>query len=994
METQKQSAFGELLRRYRVAAMLTQEELAARAGLSLRAVSDLERGIKSRPHLYTVRLLEEALGLEGTARAAFEAARGRGTAASGATSGLAGESASANQRGTSPTPIVGRARELALLERHLSGSSEEFLPPVLLLAGEPGIGKSRLLREAAQRAAGHGWRVLTGGCQRRNGHAPFAPLLEALESYIEHRTPAELRTDLRGCAWLVRLLPELATGPIEPLPSWTLPPEQERRLMDRAVGRFLANVSGPAGTVLLLDDLQWAGADALILLATLVRAAPEPPLRVIGTYRDTEVAVHDTLVGVLADLAHAGLARQHALVPLPAEDAQHLLGLLLEGWPEGVAGVRERVVQRAGGVPFYLVSYAQGLRGDASERNAAEAVPWDVAQGLRQRIAALPVPAQEVLGAAAVIGRVVPAALLTAVASHGEREVLAALDAASRARLLLDGNQTYQFAHDLIREVVEGDVGTARRLVLHRRIAEALEREPGEQAVEVLAYHYGRAGVPERAAFYLELAGDRAWAQHANAAAETYYREAVDGLDRLGQPLAATRVRERLGLVLHMAAQNELTLAVLEQAAEAYRVAEDLESQARVSAQIGLVHLNTGRNDVAVRRLQQLAERLEARGPSHGLVKLYAVLADLLTWYCGRYSEGQVTTERAVELARVLGDTQLLAEALAAHGHAQLAVGRLAQAQQALEEAIPLAEAAGDFVESLPKALWLLSIVYLLYGELDRSTTYCERELVVTERFGQAARSAAAGVLRGLLAYVRGDWAQARESGEQLLAADPHMNRFWASPMALTMLGLVCYGEGRWQDATRYLEEHVAVSARTGHLAALHFAPGVLAEIDLREGRPERARARLAPLLDMASPEERDVSLLLPPYAWAHLELGDGAAAAAITRQASADARARNDRLALVDALRVQAMVAIRQQRRTDAEQALEEGLTLARSMPYPYAEARLLHVYGALHLQQNEPGRGAPRLKTALAIFRRLGARWDAAQVEEALTSLQAQSG
>jgi transcriptional regulator with XRE-family HTH domain len=375
METQKPPAFGELLRRYRVAAMLTQEGLAARAGLSLRAVSDLERGVKSRPHIYTVRALAEALGLEGTARAAFEAARGYGTGPSGATSGLSGERASPNQRGKSPTPLVGRTRELALLERHLSGSSEESLPPVLLLAGEPGIGKSRLLREAAGRAAGSGWRVLTGGCQRRNGHAPFAPLLEALESHIAPRTPAELRTDLRDCAWLVRLLPELAAGPIEPLPSWTLPPEQERRLMDRAVGRFLANVAGPAGTVLLLNDLQWAGADALVLLATLVRAAPEPPLRVIGTYRDTEMAAHDTLADVLADLAHAGLARQHTLGPLPAEDARRLLGTLLDGWTEDAPAVQERVVQRAGGVPFYLVSYAQrvarGSIGDERGRGSA-----------------------------------------------------------------------------------------------------------------------------------------------------------------------------------------------------------------------------------------------------------------------------------------------------------------------------------------------------------------------------------------------------------------------------------------------------------------------------------------------------------------------------------------------------------------------------------------------------------------------------------------------
>ena len=91
----------------------------------------------------------------------------------------------------------------------------------------------------------------------------------------------QLREELRGCAWLVRLLPELAGGPIEPLPAWTVPPEHEQRLMFAAVDRFLANVAGPVGTLLLLDDLLWAGADALDLLAALARAAASVPLRLM-----------------------------------------------------------------------------------------------------------------------------------------------------------------------------------------------------------------------------------------------------------------------------------------------------------------------------------------------------------------------------------------------------------------------------------------------------------------------------------------------------------------------------------------------------------------------------------------------------------------------------------------------------------------------------------------------------------------------------------------
>ena len=340
--------------------------------------------------------------------------------------------------------------------------------------------------------------MLEGGCQRRGGHAPYAPLLDALQRHIRGRRPAQFRADLQDCAWLVRLLPELARGSSAPLPAWTLPPDQERHLMFEAVVRFLGHVAGPAGTLLVLDDLQWAGPDALDLLATLVRAAPEVPLRVLGAYRDTEVQPHDPLSVLLADLAHAGLAARRLLAPLDREDAAHLLDDLLANAADADTALRDRVLERAGGVPFFLVSYVQALGshavGGGGDNDAGQdAVPWDVAQSICTRVAALPEGARELLGVAAVVGRVVAPALLTAVAVQGEEDVVRALDAACRTRLLEEaGAEGYQFVHDVIREVVEADLGAARRMVLHRRAAEALEAMPGEPVVELLAY----AGLP------------------------------------------------------------------------------------------------------------------------------------------------------------------------------------------------------------------------------------------------------------------------------------------------------------------------------------------------------------------------------------------------------------------------------------------------------------------------------------------------------------------
>jgi transcriptional regulator with XRE-family HTH domain len=177
METGPSPGFGTRLRRYRQAAGLSQEELAERAGLSARTVGDLERGVSHAPRKDTVELLAQALDLGAPERAALAEAARRLSPAS---------SARPVPAGPSSPPLVGRRRELALLEHHLRGQG----PPVLLLAGEPGIGKTRLLQAALPRAAGHGLRVLEGGCQRRGGHQPYAPLLDALQRHIRHQSPA------------------------------------------------------------------------------------------------------------------------------------------------------------------------------------------------------------------------------------------------------------------------------------------------------------------------------------------------------------------------------------------------------------------------------------------------------------------------------------------------------------------------------------------------------------------------------------------------------------------------------------------------------------------------------------------------------------------------------------------------------------------------------------------------------------------------------------
>lgn len=210
------------------------------------------------------------------------------------------------------------------------------------------------------------------------------------------QSPAQLRVALEGCAWLVRLLPELAEQALVPLPHWTLPPEQERRLMFAAVKRYLANVAGPRGTLLVLDDLQWAGADALDLLVNLLRPPGAEGLRVVGAFRSTEVRPPDPLGTMLADLASSGLVSEHQVHPLAAPEARELLNSMLEGEDGTTSSLQEQLVIRTGGVPYFLVSCAQALRAGVLE-GAENRVPWNVSQSIRQRKAALPQAALAIL---------------------------------------------------------------------------------------------------------------------------------------------------------------------------------------------------------------------------------------------------------------------------------------------------------------------------------------------------------------------------------------------------------------------------------------------------------------------------------------------------------------------------------------------------------------------------------------------------------------------
>jgi tetratricopeptide (TPR) repeat protein len=428
-------------------------------------------------------------------------------------------------------------------------------------------------------------------------------------------------------------------------------------------------------------------------------------------------------------------------------------------------------------------------------------------------------------------------------------------------------------------------------------------------------------------------------------------------------------------------------LATFEQAVDTHHVAGDMESMARALAETWLLHAEGGTAEEGAQRFQTVVDLLEAQGgQSTGLAVLYSAQANLFS--SGGNIHGLLhAATRAMELAGATGDVEVRAEAEIKRGLALTSiVGDVEAGLQAYFEAARLGEAAGGMTNL---AGWynLISGVHDDQGELEQSLHAHARSREVAEQQGNLLRIEIARIRHGSLALHVGDWGRADADLSQAVAAARRMGAVRQMISALLELGRLRMAQGDWDTAGGHLEEVEELARRSRSLGGLRGAACLLAERDLREGRAASARGRLTPLLDQPGLQEVGVNDLLVCLAWVELELAEPEKAAQLVEHAVSRLRADNLRRALADALRVQAAVALRQG--AAVEGCLEEGLTLARAMSYPYGEGRLLEVYGRLHRDRGEPAAARERWAEALSLFRRLGARKDIEQAEQLLTTI-----
>jgi len=723
-----------------------------------------------------------------------------------------------------------------------------------LLAGEPGVGKTRTAAELAHHAHGAGAVVLYGRCDEDLG-APYQPFMEALDFYTQE-TAEPVLGRLRG--ELVRLLPQLA----ERCPDLGRPissdPRSEEHLLFEATASWLGELASNVPVVLVLDDLHWADKPTLVLLLHVLRAAvgsgEDCRLFVVGTYRDTDIDRSHPLASILADLRRLPVVERYPVSGLSeAEVAQFIATAAGHDLDEETGVLADAVYAETEGNPFFVTEVLRHLvETEAVVRRDGRWVVADpgtlsVPEGVRdvigRRLSRLSNAANELLSVAAVIGRDIDVELLADLSDLTESTLLDVLDEAVAARIIDEmGADHYRFSHALIKATLYEELSATRRRRLHRRVAEELEKLRPDDVV-ALAYHYVEAG-PEgglltRAVRYSLSAAEQSLAARALADAERRFRQVLEVLDEADTDDEAPQLAAQIGLGECQRDQGspeyrETLLAAARRAHACGEVGLLVRAVLGSTRSFGVVGV------LDSERVELTRAALETVGPqpSAERAKLLALLASDLVFENRYLQESQVVTEEAERIARRLRDPDLLAHVLVRTGFSVMTLDRLPQTVARCEEATALADRSGDpALRALARYFW--SAALLAAGDLARSRKLTEEGVALSAEAAPSVQWIMQTTAIRLLALdgrieealARNDecWARGQDLGEQ------DASSWWAVHIA---------------TAASYRDEYDLLADQVGAFAS-HFS-GLLiwhsahAATLASAGRHDEARAVLA----------------------------------------------------------------------------------------------------------------------------------------------------
>ncbi len=745
--------------------------------------------------------------------------------------------------------FVGRRSEMAVVASALE-SAHAGEGTILLVNGESGIGKTRLVSEAVARAQAQGARVLVGRCRDGAGMRAYRPWIDVLERCVAvlaaERGDAPLETAAADAARLVAPDPDAVALPAG---RPRLKATQSRFRVFEGVATLLRAVAEPRTLVVVLDDLQCADHPSLQLLAFIARACADARLLVIGIYRDAEIDAEHPLAAAVAELNALPSCSRLAVGGLPEADVAELISQVAgRAAPPAIVA---RVFRETDGNPFFVGEIVrllahQGQLDAYRDPSQPLVLPRGVRAVIGRRLAGLSTACLGLLRWAAVLGREFSASALVQLAGRPTSEVLDDLAPAVDIDVIgaVAGQLgRFRFAHALIRDTLYQDVASSERARLHRQVGEALERLH-EHAIEAhlaeIAHHFfeaARGGILDRAFEYVVRAAHQALAILAYEEAAEQYVRALQLLELVAPEDDGSRCVLLIGLGDARTRAADFALAK-----EAYARAAELAIRLPAAELLARAALGVGMrtpqfaNDAAF--VAMLERALAALGDHHDGLRA-RVLGRLARALVPDDAERrQSLCDEAIRIARRLGDPGLLAEVLWEQHYALWHPDNLEQRITMAREIVRLADAIGD------REIGLLGTGALVSDLLEAGDYHTGKRTIASfaaaaEQLRQPRFLQWAAQMQATIARLEGRFDEAERLGEYALSV---------AQRAQDEMGHVFYGL-HLMDHRRYTGGLAGVEAmfRTfvGRFRSHPVARCVMAWFDAQLGRTDDVRAEL-----------------------------------------------------------------------------------------------------------------------------------------------------
>ncbi|MGH2865774.1 MAG: ATP-binding protein [Solirubrobacteraceae bacterium] len=798
-------------------------------------------------------------------------------------------------RSVPPVAYVGRVEERAALEEALArarGGSRQ----VLLLCGEPGIGKTRLSSWAAHRAHSQALAVCWGACSEELAVA-YEPWIGVCSALVEH-TPEQLlaaHVKRHGgeLGRLARNLPERVADLPEHQSS---DPETERYLLFSAVTGLLAEVAQSVPLCVVLDDLHWADGQSVALLKHLVRTLEHEALQLIVTYRDSDLGKDHPLSAVLSDLRRVEGVQRIALHGLGVDEVAQLMSLAAgHELQDDALELAGQIATETDGNPFFVGEILRGLSESGAlsfdqssgrwsvDRSAALALPESVRDVIERRVERLGEETAEVLTVAAVIGRSFELELLSRVAEVAEGRLLDHLEAAVAASLLSESSEQvgrFRFDHALINETLYESLGATRRARMHHRVAQALERlcgaDPGERLSE-LALHWRLAAVSvdkAKAADYSLRAGRRALESLAPDEAAKLF---TDAADLTSDVEGAERCQALIGLgeAQRQTGDGAFRETLLDAARIASAVGEaELAAEAALANNRGVTSVF---GEVDAERIAAIERALELDDPPQPArrARLLALQAQESTWDPD-FERRRTLADEALCLARGAGEPRTLADVLHLACFAYWTAETL-ELRGALSEEL---SQYASCLEDPALRFWARDDEFHVrteQGNFARARAALDHMKRIADELGQPTLQWFAAFTGAGFELMRGDLA----GGERLLERAFQIGQEAEEPDAILVHGVqLCHTrlhQGRGQEVLAMLEQ--GVSTYPGVPAWKAVLAETLGWLDRRAEAATILKQATSERFEHVAPEPTRLTAL-SLYADAAVLSGDAAAAA------------------------------------------------------------------------------------------------------------------